>query len=262
MPWHVWSGRRTCRGLSPPPAHQQTGSSGRPPGHSVVRTPPGGEHQRKHPEAQGRLRLGHRNLPRPPSGAGPARRRGHRQGRQRGCDRVRLHHTAQRHRHQRGHLRDRGTRRVDHRRHHQRRRRPLLRHRAHPGPGRLDQRRRHRAPPRRPVRLPPGPADRRRRHPPRRRTPVGQQQPHHRRKHHHRRHHPAPRRQLSPPRPLTCTVGHTQRSRALPDLSGRALTLYYWVGVAGFEPTASSSRTKRAAKLRHTPVPRRLRRDE
>jgi hypothetical protein len=28
-----------------------------------------------------------------------------------------------------------------------------------------------------------------------------------------------------------------------------------WVGVAGFEPAASSSRTKRAAKLRHTPVP-------
>ena len=27
-----------------------------------------------------------------------------------------------------------------------------------------------------------------------------------------------------------------------------------WVGVAGFEPAASSSRTKRAAKLRHTPV--------
>ena len=27
------------------------------------------------------------------------------------------------------------------------------------------------------------------------------------------------------------------------------------VGVAGFEPTASSSRTKRATKLRHTPVP-------
>jgi hypothetical protein len=25
------------------------------------------------------------------------------------------------------------------------------------------------------------------------------------------------------------------------------------VGVAGFEPTASSSRTKRATKLRHTP---------
>ena len=28
----------------------------------------------------------------------------------------------------------------------------------------------------------------------------------------------------------------------------------HWVGVAGFEPTASSSRTKRATKLRHTPV--------
>ena len=26
------------------------------------------------------------------------------------------------------------------------------------------------------------------------------------------------------------------------------------VGVAGFEPTASSSRTKRATKLRHTPI--------
>ena len=29
-----------------------------------------------------------------------------------------------------------------------------------------------------------------------------------------------------------------------------------WVGVAGFEPTASSSRTKHATKLRHTPVDR------
>jgi hypothetical protein len=28
------------------------------------------------------------------------------------------------------------------------------------------------------------------------------------------------------------------------------------VGVAGFEPAASSSRTKRAAKLRYTPPPR------
>ncbi len=28
------------------------------------------------------------------------------------------------------------------------------------------------------------------------------------------------------------------------------------VGVAGFEPTASSSRTKRATKLRHTPAGR------
>ena len=29
---------------------------------------------------------------------------------------------------------------------------------------------------------------------------------------------------------------------------------HHMVGVAGFEPTASSSRTKRATKLRHTPV--------
>src|SRR5690349_22142100 len=28
-----------------------------------------------------------------------------------------------------------------------------------------------------------------------------------------------------------------------------------WVGVAGFEPAASSSRTKRAAKLRYAPPP-------
>ena len=31
-----------------------------------------------------------------------------------------------------------------------------------------------------------------------------------------------------------------------------------WVGVAGFEPAASSSRTKRAAKLRYTPAARNL----
>ena len=30
---------------------------------------------------------------------------------------------------------------------------------------------------------------------------------------------------------------------------------FYLVGVAGFEPAASSSRTKRAAKLRYTPPP-------
>jgi hypothetical protein len=30
------------------------------------------------------------------------------------------------------------------------------------------------------------------------------------------------------------------------------------VGVAGFEPAASSSRTKRAAKLRYTPLPHRI----
>lgn len=34
----------------------------------------------------------------------------------------------------------------------------------------------------------------------------------------------------------------------------RPLTWYFTVGVAGFEPTTSSSRTKRAAKLRYTPI--------
>ncbi len=40
--------------------------------------------------------------------------------------------------------------------------------------------------------------------------------------------------------------GHDPKVRIMP------LT---WVGVAGFEPTTSSSRTKRATKLRHTPRP-------
>ena len=35
-------------------------------------------------------------------------------------------------------------------------------------------------------------------------------------------------------------------------MKGRPLTL---VGVTGFEPAASSSRTTRATKLRHTPLP-------
>ena len=35
--------------------------------------------------------------------------------------------------------------------------------------------------------------------------------------------------------------------------TARTLTLGNVVGVAGFEPAASSSRTKRAAKLRYTP---------
>ena len=34
---------------------------------------------------------------------------------------------------------------------------------------------------------------------------------------------------------------------------GRFCYLEHAVGVAGFEPTTSSSRTKRATKLRHTP---------
>lgn len=43
----------------------------------------------------------------------------------------------------------------------------------------------------------------------------------------------------------------------LPGTFLGALICIYEVGVAGFEPTASSSRTKRATKLRHTPVSRR-----
>lgn len=39
-----------------------------------------------------------------------------------------------------------------------------------------------------------------------------------------------------------------------PPLRIRPLTWYFTVGVAGFEPTTSSSRTKRAAKLRYTPM--------
>ena len=48
---------------------------------------------------------------------------------------------------------------------------------------------------------------------------------------------------VSVPMCVNTKIAGTKRSRRLP------------VGVAGFEPTASSSRTKRATKLRHTPVP-------
>jgi hypothetical protein len=33
------------------------------------------------------------------------------------------------------------------------------------------------------------------------------------------------------------------------------MAFFSFVGVAGFEPTTSSSRTKRATKLRYTPMP-------
>jgi hypothetical protein len=39
------------------------------------------------------------------------------------------------------------------------------------------------------------------------------------------------------------------------EFSDHGIYLELLVGVAGFEPAASSSRTKRAAKLRHTPPP-------
>jgi hypothetical protein len=59
---------------------------------------------------------------------------------------------------------------------------------------------------------------------------------------------------------LTPEEAHQQRTEAkrpLPLDGKRPLT---WVGVAGFEPAASSSRTKRATKLRHTPPARNLNR--
>jgi hypothetical protein len=47
-------------------------------------------------------------------------------------------------------------------------------------------------------------------------------------------------------------------SGARPALRIRPLTWHFTVGVAGFEPTTSSSRTKRATKLRYTPKQRGL----
>ncbi len=43
-----------------------------------------------------------------------------------------------------------------------------------------------------------------------------------------------------------------------PQVTAYSVTCGFVVGVAGFEPAASSSRTKRAAKLRYTPPARNL----
>ena len=46
----------------------------------------------------------------------------------------------------------------------------------------------------------------------------------------------------------------SRRSNTIPKREGRLLdVLLFLVGVAGFEPTASWTRTKRDTKLRHTP---------
>ena len=45
----------------------------------------------------------------------------------------------------------------------------------------------------------------------------------------------------------------TQFRAGLPERKTSPELVFLRVGVAGFEPTASSSRTKRATKLRHTP---------
>ena len=73
-----------------------------------------------------------------------------------------------------------------------------------------------------------------------RRAPAAPPRPRHGHPPRPRHRHPARR---EAPRPGITKVAGTKRSRRLT------------VGVAGFEPTASSSRTKRATKLRHTPVP-------
>ena len=54
---------------------------------------------------------------------------------------------------------------------------------------------------------------------------------------------------------LSYSVGYSPPAESRPDMSQMLSEL---VGVAGFEPAASSSRTKRAAKLRYTPPARSL----
>ena len=57
------------------------------------------------------------------------------------------------------------------------------------------------------------------------------------------------RRQCTERRPYTDRSGHRQQTV-------NDVPTHHMVGVAGFEPTTSSSRTKRATKLRHTPCDR------
>jgi hypothetical protein len=54
--------------------------------------------------------------------------------------------------------------------------------------------------------------------------------------------------------PSFSRTGWESRFRAVPSWRETGPDVLVWlVGVAGFEPTASSSRTKRATKLRYTP---------
>ena len=53
--------------------------------------------------------------------------------------------------------------------------------------------------------------------------------------------------------PLGLLLPNPTASFRTNKLSPRTCGLNFFVGVAGFEPTASSSRTTRATKLRHTP---------
>ena len=64
---------------------------------------------------------------------------------------------------------------------------------------------------------------------------------------------PAAPRPRNPAAPRTHPATRPRNEKTAACFRSAAVSLHL-VGVAGFEPTASSSRTKRATKLRHTPV--------
>ena len=53
---------------------------------------------------------------------------------------------------------------------------------------------------------------------------------------------------------LSYSVGYSMAKGQVTVTGNMASDLQYSVGVTGFEPATSSSRTKRATKLRHTPL--------
>ena len=61
-----------------------------------------------------------------------------------------------------------------------------------------------------------------------------------------------PEKQPAREGPVT-TILASPKTRKIPRHRRTYDAGHHMVGVAGFEPTASSSRTKRATKLRHTP---------
>jgi hypothetical protein len=58
----------------------------------------------------------------------------------------------------------------------------------------------------------------------------------------------------SGPQVLSYSVGYSTERGHVTVTGDMASALYRSVGVTGFEPATSSSRTKRATKLRHTPL--------
>jgi hypothetical protein len=53
---------------------------------------------------------------------------------------------------------------------------------------------------------------------------------------------------------LSYSVGYSMAKGQVTVTGNMASDLHHSVGVTGFEPATSSSRTKRATKLRHTPL--------